>query len=493
MQFIRIKTRPVGLKAKIITLVFSFIGSMVFWASYAPEAQASAAFARQTGMSCTHCHTVRAPSMTAIGKMFFIQGYRTHIYSEMEHGPRGVIGSGKEGGSFRLSEQAIQYFWFRTRAIPWRKSVGDAFSSDEESSFAEIPSRFALGFGGPIGDYVSIWNEEYFQPYTETFECEVDIGDESATCEDHEWDATGGNSPEYPPSGGDGTYHWRFSHVEVDELDIVVGKEVGFLPPGNRVDLLISNRGRNYPNARGGSAITNGVGRVGSGNNGSVGLRAYNGSWLWGSLQFLPGNDVAWGDGSDGDNSNGHDTLLTLYFWPWRQNQNDLSFDLYFADNRDTTPIRTRNPLGNTNHLEDSYSVNLRTNWVMADVGPHMLDTEITLGYAWEKYSSSDGDVEWTGAIIDPGFRYFWNRTYGIQVEVSLPFLIYEQEVGGETYEYDNNVTWDIELFYAMQPNALWYITFSQAGGGVYCDDCPAGPAEPDDGWTYWLLLELNY
>src|SRR4051812_4528061 len=58
----------------------------------APAAEASGAFARQTGMSCFACHT-RPPSMTAIGKRFFLQGYRTpHVRETIEHGEPGSDG-----------------------------------------------------------------------------------------------------------------------------------------------------------------------------------------------------------------------------------------------------------------------------------------------------------------------------------------------------------------------------------------------------------------
>jgi hypothetical protein len=137
MQWLSFKMKPPRFKGKLMAWTLSFLGGIVTMLYLAPEVQASGAFARQTGMSCTHCHTVRAPSMAAIGKMFHIQGYRfPHIYSENQHGEPGSIGTGKEGGSLKLTEQAIQYFWFRTRMRPFHQNYGNNYTAEEKKPFA---------------------------------------------------------------------------------------------------------------------------------------------------------------------------------------------------------------------------------------------------------------------------------------------------------------------------------------------------------------------
>jgi hypothetical protein len=486
----------------ITKLALLLVGSGLAFMMYTPEAQAAAAFARQTGMSCTHCHTVRGPSQTAIGKMFFIQGYRLQsLWGEITHGDRWTFGTGREGGSFWLPETPTVYLWWRTRAIPWVMNTGEAFSDEEETSWATIPSRWALGLGGPVGDYVSIWNEEYFQPYTESFEvtveCDVDdIGGAGTSFEcdgetgEHSWDSTGGNGPEYPPAddpNGEGIgYHYRFSHVEVDELDVLFHKEVSWLPPSNIFGLSISNRGRRVPNNRGGSAITSGVGPNVSAENGSVHLVMYDGGSWYFDFGVLPGNDVSWEE---------RDYALGIYWWPWRNNQKDLAFDFYYQDVNDGNPARARDPLGALNVDQDkNQSLNLDINYIAADVGPHMLDFEIAFGYGWAEYQSTNGKVEYTRIAIDPGIRYFYNRTYGFQYTGSFPDIKDEQKVAGNTYKYKNKVTQDWEFFYALQPNCLWYFSASQEGGGDYCPSCLTGATEPGPrGWNFSILFELNY
>jgi hypothetical protein len=196
-SFARLLGRP-GTAMKLAIATTGVIAGLV---AHAGTASATAAFARQTGMSCTACHTVRAPSMTATGKQFFIQGFRTpQLNAVVEHGPEGALGSGKEGAHLKLADTAGQYFWLRTRLRPYQQNFGDAFTGQEKQSFSELPQRFAFGFAGPIGDYVSIWNEEYIQPYTESFDvnCEPveNLGD-TPQCEagDHSWEETGGNQP----------------------------------------------------------------------------------------------------------------------------------------------------------------------------------------------------------------------------------------------------------------------------------------------------------
>jgi hypothetical protein len=487
----------------ITKLALLLVGSGLAFVMYTPEAFASAAFARQTGMSCTHCHTVRGPSQTAIGKMFFIQGYRLQsLWGEITHGDRWTFGTGREGGSFWLAETPTIYLWWRTRTIPWTMQSGDAFPEEGQTSWATIPSRWALGLGGPIGDYVSIWNEEYFQPYTESFEvtveCDVDdIGGAGTSFEcdgetgEHSWDATGGNGPEYPPAddpNGEGIgYHYRFSHVEVDELDVLFHKEVSWLPPSNVFGLSVTNRGNRMPNNRGGSSIAGGAGTGGSTENGSVQVVLYDGgSWYFNYAAYV-GEDVSWKE---------HDNFLGIAYWPWRNNQRDLMFQLELVDANDAGVSRTRDPLGALNVDQNkNYSANLIVNYVMADVGPHTLDFEFYLGYGWEEYESANGKVEYTEIVFDPGIRYFYNRTFGFTFEPQLPAIKDEQKVQGKTYKYKNKFDWELETYYVLQPNCLWYFTIAKAGGGDYCPDCLTGPtsAPSTDGYRYSILFELNY
>jgi hypothetical protein len=252
------------------------------------------------------------------------------------------------------------------------------------------------------------------------------------------------------------------------------------------VGFNISNRGRRVPNFRGGSAITSATGSSGSANNGSVGFQMYNGGAWYGNFQILPGNDVAWDE---------YDTVLTLYYWPWRQNQKDLSFDFWWANVHDANPSASRNPLNQANRLRGGHSLNLRSNYVMADVGPHMLDTEVNIGWATQEYTSAGGDVTWNATRISPGLRYFWNRTFGFQVQLNLPYIQYEQKIGGQSYDYTNRFTTSWEFFYAMAPNVLWYFVWDQDGGGVYCKECPVASLnnKPQTGGQLNMLVELNY
>lgn len=55
-----------------MVLVLSVVGIFLFWS--ANNAQAVPSFKRQTGMSCTACHTV-FPELTPFGRAFKLNGY----------------------------------------------------------------------------------------------------------------------------------------------------------------------------------------------------------------------------------------------------------------------------------------------------------------------------------------------------------------------------------------------------------------------------------
>jgi hypothetical protein len=252
------------------------------------------------------------------------------------------------------------------------------------------------------------------------------------------------------------------------------------------VGINLSNRGAHRVNARGGSALTSAVGGAGFSDNGSVGAQIYNGSWLYANVQMLVGEDVSWEK---------YDTNVNVFFWPWRKNQKDLSFELSYTDLKDARATARRNPLNQANTFQDGKSANLRTALTIADAGSHTFDSEVTVGWGKEDYDSSGGDVQWTGMNVSPGFRYYYNRTFGVQARFNLPYLKYEQLMHNVTYTYTNRTTVDVELHYAMAANVLWSLNMTQAGGGLYCEDCPdmAATTKPLTGRSVFGVLELNY
>ena len=424
--------------------------------AYTPEANAIVAFARQTGMSCFACHT-RPPSMTAVGKRFFLQGYRTpHIRETLEHGE-----AGQDGG--RIAISADHYQWWRIRSTPLMQRRGrlDVNPENRDKWFSTMVTRFSWGVGGPIGDYVAVYNEIYYQPQSDDPDRFV------------------------PPGGGptaDSRGDWRNSIVEVDELEIVFGTELKFLNPGNYFGAYINDRGYRKVNNRGGTAIWGTVSGA-STDNGGVGVFGFWDDKYYVNLHVLPGESVNWDK---------KDFQLNLGWWPFNSQQNDLWIDFLYTDSRDGNPASSRTSFGTTNRKNKGQAYDLRVQYEKVDWGPHTIDSEWGIGYIKEKnnegLASANTFKRWsTGG----GVRYWYNRRWGAELIVSK-ILRFEEtsDVTGQTVKWTRPpMTWAYGVMYQVAANVLWSAEAARNQGG----SIRPGAATPNRFTTLQVKLEIGF
>jgi hypothetical protein len=427
-----------------------------FTGSYSPEAQATAAFARQTGMSCFACHT-RPPSMTAIGKRFFLQGYRTpNIRQMIEHGEPGA-----QGGRLNISLDELQ--WWRIRSSPAMKRDGrlDVDPANRDKWFSTLVQRFSWGVAGPIGDYVSIWNEIYYQPYDD----------------DPDRFVPGGAGPTANSRG-----NWRDSTVEVDELEIVFGMELPMLNPGNYFGFNLSDRGYRKVQNRGGTGIHGTISGA-DGDAGGVGIFGFWDDKYYVNLHLLPGSSVNWDK---------KDMQLNLGWWPRNSQQDDLYMDLLFTETRDSSPTASRTAFGTTNVKSKGRAVDFRVQYIKADWGMHTIDSEWGIGAVKDTNNVGLPSAnEFEGVRTSGGVRYWYNRHYGAEV-LFTKWLKYEEtsSVSGETIEWTRPpIQWAYGLMYQVAANVLWTFEVRQSQG----NPIRPGQAEPNRFRTLELKLEIGF
>lgn len=432
------------------------LAACVLAGGYAPDVQASAAFARQTGMSCFACHT-RPPSMTAIGKRFFLQGYRVpHIRETIEHGE-----PGSDGGRLNLPLDELQ--WWRIRSSPLIKRQGrlDVDPANRDKWFSTLVQRFSWGVVGPIGDYVSLWNEIYYQPY-----------------DDDPDRFTPGGAGARGNSRGD----WRQSTVEVDELEIVFGTELKFLNPGNFFGFNFSDRGYRKVQNRGGTGIHSTLSGAGA-DNGGVGIFGFWDDKYYVNLHVMPGNSVNWDK---------KDTQFNIGWWPLNSQQNDLYIDFLYTNARDSNPTASRTAFGTTNAKNKGDAYDLRLQYIKADWGVHTIDTEIGIGYIKEQNNSGLASANHFKAMrTSGGARYWYNRTYGGEI-LFTKWLKYEEtsdRTGATVVWTRPPIQWAYGLLYQLAANVLFSLEYRETKGGPL----RPGQAIPNRFETIELKLEINF
>ena len=452
-SFKKLMTGAVG--ARWIAATAAFLGAFLV-GTHSPDAHATAAFARQTGMSCFACHT-RPPSMTAIGKRFFLQGYRTpNVRQMLEHGE-----PGDQGGRLNISLDELQ--WWRIRSAPLIKREGrnDVNPDNRDKWFSTLVQRFSWGVAGPIGDYVSIWNEIYYQPYDD----------------DPDRFTPGGAGPT-----GNSRGDWRNSTVEVDELEIVFGMEVPWFAPGNYFGFNISDRGYRKVQNRGGTGIHSTLSGADA-DAGGVGIFGFWDDKYYVNLHVLPGSSVNWDK---------KDIQFNVGWWPLNSQQNDLYMDFLYTDTKDSGPTASRTSFGTTNVKNKGRAYDFRIQYIKADWGVHTIDTEWGIGKVKETNNEGMASAnEFEGVRTSGGARYWYNRHYGAEL-LFTKWLKYEEtsKVTGQTVEWTRPpIQWAYGLLYQVAANVLWSFEVRETKGGPI----RPGAAEPDRFKTLELKLEIGF
>jgi hypothetical protein len=423
---------------------------------YSPDAQAAASFARQTGMSCFACHT-RPPSMTAIGKRFFLQGYRMpNVRQTIEHGEEGT-----DGGRMKMTLDELQ--WWRIRSTPLIKEKGKTTDdpANKDKWFSMFVQRFSWGVGGPIGDYLAIWNEIYYQPYDD----------------DPDGFRPGGSQP-----GANSRGNWRQSLVEVDELEIVFGRELKGFAPGNYFGFNFSDRGYRKVQNRGGTGI-HGTLSGAETDNGGLGIFGFWDNQYYANLHIMPGESVNWDK---------KDIQLNLGWWPRSSQQDDLYMDVLFTLAKDSGPQLRRTGFGNvTNVKDEGRAFDYRVQYIKADWGVHTIDTEWGIGWIENKNNiglASSNKFE--GIRTSGGARYWYKRRWGGEI-LFTKWLKFEETstATGATLEYNRKAEWEVGLLYQLAANTLFSFEVRQNVGNPFLPTA----AEPESFDTIELKLEIGF
>lgn len=432
--------------------------------TYAPQAQATTSFARQTGFSCFACHT-RYPSMTAIGKRFFMQGYRVpNIRPQLEHGTRG------SWGGDRLSYPLEEYQWWRLRISPFTKEQGRQYRdpANNDKWFALLPERVSWGATGPLGDHMGMFLEVYYSPM---------------------------EAPETGFNNARGEF--RESLVEFDELELVWGYEPTWATPGSWLGFYLNNRGYRKVNNRGGTAIYGSQSGAFT-DSGSIGFHGFLNDHYYFTIAFLPGRSKNWDK---------RDLQLNLAWWPFNSQQNDLWIDFLYTRVRDnSTPTQRASAFGGNNTRTRSQAYDIRASYTIADLGPHTFDGEVGIGMTKEKLNEGTARAgEFEGTRTGGGFRYWYNRTYGVEF-ITQKWLKYEEcRNDGRCADFDRpKWTTSFGLMYFMATNQLWSLQWSHNVGAPFLERRlgtdtadPFNPAIPAsaarDIWNIQLKLEMGW
>src|SRR5687767_11938188 len=451
---------PVGAVGGLVAALGMAAASM-----YSPEAQATTSFARQTGFSCFACHT-RYPSLTAIGKRYFMQGYRVpNIRPQLEHGTRG------SWGGDRLSYPLEEYQWWRLRISPFTKEGGRQYRdpNNNEKWFALLPERVSWGASGAIGDHLGFYLEVYYSPH------------------------------EAPESGfNNARGEFRDSLTEFDELELVWGFEPTWATPGSWMGFYLNNRNYRKVNNRGGTSLY-GQQSGAYTDHGSIGVHAYLNEHFYGTIGFLPGRSHNWDK---------RDVQLSLAWWPFNSQQNDLWIELLITRVKDNPQsAQSQSAYGGTNVRTKSKAWDLRATYTIADKGPHTFDSEIGVGNSQEDVNvgtTRAGTFETTRA--GGGFRYWYNRTYGFEFITQRVLKQRECRNDGRCVDFARpGWTRSFGFMYFMATNQLWSLQWNNSRGapviertpGLGGDSDPYNPAIPQtlgsSNDTIQLKLELGW
>jgi len=373
----------------------------------AGSANAVPSFVRQTGLTCNQCHITFAnvPDFTFTGKKFRLNGYRApYVAEKIEAGEEGAL----NGKRLMMGVQNIFSLRFRNTLLSQSKgSNSPTNTAPSASALTTTPgSSISWFYVGAIGEHIGLWNEFYL-------------------------DGAG---------GGDGNSIFRLEAFDEYDLKFVIN-------PGydNILGIAYTTQASNCLagfcpyTPGGGSANLTGKG-IGNAHTPYVNMMAYAliKDRLVGVLGIQPGEDNR---SFSGHNYGG---LFAYALGNSDYNQSWIKYE--FAMGNDAIPAITNVGLDadrNVTYSTASQYTNLRGNtaatrvaykaadmgdffrqglqvlYGFVDRGPHSLSSGC--GWSMTRETYAEGSEYKPAQSAGCGFRYYYDRTYGVEYSLTRP------------------------------------------------------------------------
>lgn len=379
------------------------------------DAQAVAAFARQTGMNCNSCHIGTyniVPNFTRTGRLFAMRGYQVPYIRERLHAD-GDTGNDNEKDKYGGDYIALNWTdFFSARLISEVVRGGEDASGESLDTKSSPINRMSLFFAGAVTDWLGVWTEIGY------------LGNNSLRS------VTSGRQNEQTGLNFFGYDEYRLNA----SWDFGKNSFFGF------------SIGNEHPNVGGQFQYplplpdlwSNGQGGVGK----SMNMANLSAFMFYNDRLYL---QVAGATGADNTNwSDGNNQYANVSYDFFRKTRNDLWLiaEYYGGDDFPSIMTRTKDsylcpgvcPPGVTDQnfsisntpgdvivnapvetVEDFDSFRLSLEHSAADRGPHTWYAAATLLTMTQDFESG-GKVEDTqaGAYL----RYLYDRTYGVEVYV---------------------------------------------------------------------------
>lgn len=448
----------------------------------ATEANAVAAFTRQTGMSCNSCHTLHGaptPNFTFTGKKFNAMGYR--LPGRPHHTQERTIEQNAAADLGEFINMLPTTFSGRMQWSPYQRTKG-ATASDWGEATTNPTSRLAFfPFVGPIGEHFGFWTEFYIVPFTS---------------EDNEWGIADTSYEEvdvryiFNPHNMDYTIGLALSNQSIYEL-------FGFGPYPGLPSYLSRGGigGYSHPNK----------------------AQAYTYGWMYDRWVWALGADT-------GDTNMGWNKANALGFFGWavrNRNDDELWINIAARKGNDVLPLVSasgaqassrswqyrdgvggvsntrrapgdpcpgvagRRPPGSCSYLaeevDDATSVDVEVRWGGQNVstffgqgpaGPWSFETVFRVGFNSEDYIDGAKTKRNTwGAQTVIGY----NHTYFIKPSIQDSFTYEFTDMAGTKYDIDTKLSWNLTLAYKPVENFLIYLAYSNNQSNTLTGDANTG------------------
>ena len=484
------------------TLAASLACAAIVMLAWSNTSDAVPAYARQTGMNCNSCHngTDNVPNFTRTGRLFAMRGYvRPYVRERLRaNGNDGDWGEDEDNERYGGHYLALNWDeFFSARLLSTFLEDGKTATGMERDADSTMLSRMALFYTGAITDWLGLWTEIAY------------LGNNSlASVNENAGQQTGINLFAFD--------EYRLSASFDIDNDSFWGISVTNEHPHSLAQF-------NFP------VVSPDMWYTGQGGSGSAFDRStispyvlWNDRW-W--LQYGLDSGAFNGNWSNGVNHYG----AVYYNWSNRQ-QNDIWVGVELYTGRDHAAITNpgprasfictgtvsgaddpdcpdgitdsqfsfRNSAGYTSAnivdigvdevVDEFTSYKLSFHQTVADMGPHTWTSSLVLHGMDQDYVSG-ADAQRT--ILGATMRYYWNRTYGIEVYGRKDLTYDYTNAAGTDYEVEvPSLVYGVTALWTPAMNFNFHLTYRPTF--AYALD-PAIANARDDGYTYSIGIEFNF